>query len=85
MGGEGAVKEAPLLNKSDADLLFGQVEVIMLYNQRLLLIEGFTFLLSFLFCILTMENKDRLNGEDYSREETPISDIFIKMKSFLQV
>jgi hypothetical protein len=80
------VKEAPLLNKSDADLLFGQVEVIMLYNQRLLLdLKVLLFLLSFLFCILTMENKDRLNGEDYSREETPISDIFIKMKSFLQV
>lgn len=31
------IKEGPLLNKSDADLLFGQVEVIMLYNQRLLL------------------------------------------------
>lgn len=80
------MKEAPLLNKSDADLLFGQVEVIMLYNQRLLLdLKVLLFLLSFLFCILTMENKDRLNGEDYSREETPISDIFIKMKSFLQV
>ncbi len=62
------MKEAPLLNKSDADLLFGQVEVIALYNQRLLL-----------------DLKDRLNSPDYASDQTPISDIFIKMKSFLQV
>ncbi len=64
----GSSRDASMLSKGDADVLFGQVEVIALYNTRLL-----------------QDLKDRLDAPTYRPEQECISEVFVKMKSFLQV
>jgi hypothetical protein len=62
------IQSASLLTKQESDSLFGQVEVILLYNTR-----------------LYEELRERLAGPTYDPHSTKISDIFLRMKSFLQV
>ncbi len=72
IGGRGSfrapAREASVLSKRDADVLFGQVELIAVYNTRLL-----------------QDLKDRLEAPTYRGDQERISEVFFKMKSFLQV